>query len=57
MTVVTKIARIVSPVDGSVYATRDYSSTTEIDDAVDNASDAFKEWKKTSIEERVSIVE
>eukprot|EP01134_Creolimax_fragrantissima_P008189 CFRG8189T1 len=52
-----KQVKIISPVDGSVYATRDYHTDTEICEAVDLASKAFKSWKHTPVRERVTLVE
>ncbi|MCD4512670.1 aldehyde dehydrogenase family protein [Brucella pseudogrignonensis] len=45
-------ARIISPIDGSIYAERAYASDTAIDAAVTAARQAQPGWAATSIAER-----
>jgi acyl-CoA reductase-like NAD-dependent aldehyde dehydrogenase len=49
------VASIVSPVDGSVYATREYASDARIADAVALATVAQRAWAQVSVEERGAI--
>ncbi len=50
------IARIVSPVDGSIYAERAYLTTAQARDAVKKASVAQEAWQQTPLDERLSIL-
>lgn len=45
----------ISPVDGSVYVTRDYASQGEIQQALENAAAAQKLWRQTPVAERARI--
>ncbi len=47
--------RIISPVDGSVYAERPYASELSIKETLSKASSAQGAWKKTSVAERAAI--
>ena len=47
--------KIISPVDGSVYATRPISSDAEIEAALTSARDARAAWGQTSIAQRAKI--
>lgn len=47
--------RIISPVDGSVYAERPYASELSIKETLSKASSAQGVWKKTSVAERAAI--
>lgn len=47
---------IVSPVDGSVYATREYASPSAIAGALASAQAALKTWRDTPFEEREKMV-
>ncbi len=46
------MVKIVSPVDGSIVAERNYATPLEIDAALSEADNAQKEWRKTSLAER-----
>jgi acyl-CoA reductase-like NAD-dependent aldehyde dehydrogenase len=48
--------RILSPVDGSLYATRHYADAAEIENALGNSERAFKSWRKSSARERAQLV-
>lgn len=48
--------RILSPVDGSVYATVRYAQATQIAEALENGERAFRSWKKSSLQERSELV-
>lgn len=47
--------KIISPVDGSIYAERPLASWREVDAALAEASDAQAEWKRTTIAERADL--
>ncbi|MEI8238504.1 MAG: aldehyde dehydrogenase family protein [Actinomycetota bacterium] len=51
----TDIARIISPIDGSVYAERPIASDAEVRAAVDAARRAQASWRRTSIAERAAV--
>jgi acyl-CoA reductase-like NAD-dependent aldehyde dehydrogenase len=51
----TEIARIISPVDGSVYAERPVASDAEVAAAVAAARAAQASWRRTPIDERAAI--
>ena len=51
----TAPAKITSPVDGSVYATRPYATLAEIEGAVTAAREAQKVWAQTSVAERAGF--
>ena len=52
----TETVKIVSPVDGSVYADRPIASDAEIASAVRVARAALPEWRKVSIAERAKFM-
>jgi acyl-CoA reductase-like NAD-dependent aldehyde dehydrogenase len=52
----TETVKIVSPVDGSVYADRPIASDAEIASAVREARAALPEWRKVSIAERAKYM-
>ncbi|MEM1111653.1 MAG: aldehyde dehydrogenase family protein [Pseudomonadota bacterium] len=47
---------VISPVDGRVYATRDYASAGQIDEALRLANAARIPWRQTPLAERARIV-
>ncbi len=47
--------QLISPVDGSVYATRKYAEAGAIESALANASSAFQSWKNTALAERIAL--
>jgi acyl-CoA reductase-like NAD-dependent aldehyde dehydrogenase len=47
-----EVVKIISPVDGSVYAERPIASDAEIASAITSARAALPEWRKVSIAER-----
>jgi acyl-CoA reductase-like NAD-dependent aldehyde dehydrogenase len=51
------VQRIISPVDGSVYAERTTASSDEIARALAKAEAAQKQWRVTSLDERVALCE
>jgi acyl-CoA reductase-like NAD-dependent aldehyde dehydrogenase len=51
------VQRIVSPIDGSVYAERTTATSDEIARALAKAEAAQKQWRTTSIAERVALCE
>ena len=50
------MVRIVSPVDGSVFAERPYASPAEIERAVEEARTARLAWRETTLGERAKIM-
>jgi acyl-CoA reductase-like NAD-dependent aldehyde dehydrogenase len=54
-TTVTATQKIVTPVDGSVYAERPLATGPEIDTALARAAAAQKRWKQVSVAERAQI--
>ncbi len=52
----SKQLRLISPVDGSVFAERPIVSRTEADKIVANARAAQKSWAARSLNERISMV-
>jgi acyl-CoA reductase-like NAD-dependent aldehyde dehydrogenase len=52
----TEMVRIVSPVDGSVFAERPVASGPEIDAAVTRARAAQRDWREVPVAERVALV-
>src|SRR6185436_3387624 len=51
-----KKQRVVSPVDGSVYAERNLASASQLDKCLSKASAAQRAWRHASVAERVSVV-
>ncbi|MEW5421632.1 aldehyde dehydrogenase family protein [Amorphus sp. 3PC139-8] len=47
---------VISPVDGSVYATRPYADAAAIATAVDRANTARAAWRRTPLSERLAVV-
>lgn len=47
---------VISPVDGSVYCTRNYANEKEIASAVKCAQKALPQWQATPLQERLSIL-
>ncbi len=45
----------ISPIDGSVYVTRNYATGDEIESCLASASKAQHEWKKVSLAERKAL--
>jgi acyl-CoA reductase-like NAD-dependent aldehyde dehydrogenase len=52
----TETVKIISPIDGSIYAERPVASPAEIDSAVIRAKAARKAWGETTIAERQKIL-
>ncbi|MBB3236698.1 aldehyde dehydrogenase family protein [Phyllobacterium endophyticum] len=48
--------KIISPVDGRVYATRSYSESSNVAAALDRAGAAFRTWRSSLISERASLI-
>src|SRR5690606_40789912 len=47
-------AKIISPIDGSIYAERPYADEAEINAAVSTSRQAQREWAQLSIPERAN---
>jgi acyl-CoA reductase-like NAD-dependent aldehyde dehydrogenase len=52
----TDTVKIISPIDGSIYAERPLASAAEIEGAVIRARAARKAWGETTIPERQKIL-
>ncbi len=52
----TETAKIISPVDGSVYAERPVATDAEVDAAVSAARAAQAEWRNTPVAERKRLI-
>ena len=50
------IQKTITPIDNSVYLERPLASENEINEILDNAKSSFIEWKNTSIDERIIII-
>ncbi len=50
------MARIISPVDGSLYAERPYLSQSQARQAVSRATEAQRAWRDTALDERLCIL-
>ena len=48
--------RVVSPVDGSVYAERGLASASQVEKALEKAARAQRAWRQVTVSERVAIV-
>jgi acyl-CoA reductase-like NAD-dependent aldehyde dehydrogenase len=49
--------KVVSPVDGSLYAERNPATAAEIDQTLERAQSAQREWRAVPIPERAAIIE
>lgn len=47
--------QVKSPVDGSIYVEREFSSEADISDSLANSVRAQSQWKRTSLEDRKAI--
>ena len=45
----------ITPIDGSAYVEREYSTDREVDAALDRAREAQKRWRDTEISERAAL--
>lgn len=52
----TRMLECVSPIDGSVYATRPVLTPEQAAEAVQAARDAQREWRKRPLQERIALV-
>ena len=52
----TRMLECVSPIDGSVYATRPILTPEQAATAVQAARDAQREWRKRPLQERIALV-
>ncbi|AZN70161.1 aldehyde dehydrogenase family protein [Georhizobium profundi] len=52
----TELVKLISPVDGSVYAERPYAEPAAIERAVEAALAARKAWRETTLGERAKIM-
>ncbi len=50
------MARIISPVDGTLYAERPYLNHPEAQQAVERATEAQRAWQDTALDERLRIL-
>ena len=49
--------KIISPIDGSVFAERELATDTQVDRVLANAITAGRQWRATPIAERIRVVE
>jgi len=52
----SEMVEIITPVDGSVYASRATTTDPEVDAAIDRARVAQREWQITSVEDRQGLI-
>ncbi|MCU0339840.1 MAG: aldehyde dehydrogenase family protein [Spirosomaceae bacterium] len=50
-----KTFQVVSPIDGSVYLTREYATPTHIESLLSNAQKAQKTWAQVPLDEKAAI--
>jgi len=50
------IQKTITPIDNSVYLERSLSTQTEIDNIIENSKKSFQSWKRTSIDDRIKII-
>jgi acyl-CoA reductase-like NAD-dependent aldehyde dehydrogenase len=50
------IQKTITPIDNSVYLERPLASENEINEILDSAKSSFIEWKNTSIDERIIVI-
>lgn len=50
-----KLFQVISPIDGSVYAEREYADMAAIDEVMTRAERAFRRWRKVPLAERIAI--
>ena len=50
------IQKTITPIDNSIYLERPLASENEINEILDNAKSSFIEWKNTSIDERIIVI-
>ena len=50
-----KTLEVVSPIDGSLLSTVPLSTAKDLNDAVQAAQEAFPEWSRRPIKERVQV--
>ena len=48
--------KTVSPIDNSILVERNFATDSEIETVLQNAYEARKEWKETSLRERKEII-
>lgn len=53
----TKILTCISPIDGSVFASRETSSIEETKSKVSDARTALKSWRQVPLEDRIALVQ
>ena len=51
-----EVLRVISPVDGSVYAERPLADAGAARDALERARAAQREWRETAIVDRAAVV-
>ncbi len=49
--------KTISPVDGSLFAERQLACATDIDAQLDRAREGFARWRRTSLDDRIELVE
>src|SRR4051794_26605889 len=52
----TETVKIISPIDGSVFAVRPYASVVDIEAAIIRAKAARQSWSQTTLNERQAMI-
>ena len=50
------IQKTITPINNTVYLERELASDIQINSVIEKGSTGFKIWNKTSIDDRISIV-
>ena len=48
--------KTITPINNSLYLERPYLENSEIDKTIDTSVRAFKEWRQTTVQERIQVV-
>ena len=50
------IQKTITPINNTVYLERELASDSQINSVIEKGSTGFEIWKKTSLDDRISIV-
>ena len=48
--------KTITPINNTLYIERPHPSSSEIDKTIENSFNAFKQWRQTSIPERIKVI-
>ena len=48
--------KTITPINNTLYLERPHITSSEIDEKIENSLKAFKQWNKTSIQERIEVI-